>query len=462
VRVRLIELGLSPAALFKTLAGRPGSVFMDSALVDRYRLGRWSFIAYDPLFLLSSRNDSAAFRIGKRLRWEDDNPFNTLRRTLSLFHVDTDPSWIPFKGGLIGYFGYELGRHVEKVPRTTTDDLQIPDMLIGFYDTVIAYDHIMEQWFVCHTDFKLRRPAMADRFQELKLLVKTAKQKMEEERGVSAGRLESNFTRDGYLRAVEKARQYIIAGDIYQVNLSQRFCATVTKGSPWDLYRRLRSYNAAPFAAFINAGSFHILSSSPERFLKVTGDRVETRPIKGTRPRGATPREDALFRAQLLASEKDHAELAMIVDLERNDLGRVCRYGTVRVSRHAQCESYARVHHLVSTVEGELNSECDVTDLLLSTFPGGSITGAPKIRAMEIIDEIEPNMRYVYCGAIGYIGFDGEVDLNIAIRTMIMNGNKVYFGAGGGVVYDSAPEMEYDETWDKAHAMIEALGAETG
>jgi len=185
---------------------------------------------------------------------------------------------------------------------------------------------------------------------------------------------------------------------------------------------------------------------------------VETRPIKGTRPRGATPREDAWFKAQLLASEKDRAELNMIVDLERNDLGRVCRYGKVSVTRHARCESYARVHHLVSTVEGVIREDCDVADLLVATFPGGSITGAPKIRSMEIIDELEPTVRNVYTGSIGYIGFDGDLDLNIAIRTMIMKGNQVYFGAGGGIVYDSDPGMEYDETFDKARALIEALG----
>ncbi|MFO8058726.1 MAG: aminodeoxychorismate synthase component I [bacterium] len=459
IRVRLLEIDLPPEYLFAPFADRQGSMFLDSSLVDRYGLGRWSFIVYDPLFTLSSRDKVTAFRIGSRLKWEHASPFDVLKRNLALFSVRSEPSWIPFRGGVAGYFAYEGGRQIEKLPATVTDDLDLPETYLGFYDTVLAYDHIMEQWFICYVDFGLKRPTLEQRMKEVREAVRSVMEGPSEAGSIRSGELRSNFTRDGYLDSVRKAKDYILAGDIYQVNLSQRFHAPVMEGTAWDLYWRLRQKNSAPFAAFIQAGDFQIMSSSPERFLRVKGQGVETRPIKGTRPRGTNPRDDAWYRAQLLSSEKDRAELNMIVDLERNDLGRVCEYGTVRVTRHAQCESYSRVHHLVSTVEGELREQTDVTELLKATFPGGSITGAPKIRAMQIIDELETKTRSVYTGSIGYIGFDGDLDLNIAIRTMIKRQGEVYFGAGGGIVYDSDPESEYDETYDKAHALIEAMGS---
>lgn len=459
IRVRLLDIDIPPHYMFAPFAKRPASMFLDSALVDRYSLGRWSFIMYDPLFMFSSRDKTTAFRIGSRTRWEHGNPLNILKKNLALFSVRCEPSWIPFRGGVAGFFSYELLRQIEKLPAGVTEDVNIPETYLGFYDTVLAYDHIMEQWFICYADFGLKRPSLDQRIREVKDAVRQVMDDPPEPGEVSCGEIESNFSREEYFERVKKARDYIIAGDIYQVNLSQRFQAPVYQGSGWDIYWRLREKNSAPFAAFIQGGDFQVLSSSPERFLRVKGQGVETRPIKGTRPRGSTARDDAWYRAQLVSSEKDRAELNMIVDLERNDLGKVCQYGSVEVTRHAQCESYARVHHLVSTVEGELRDNSDVTDLLRAAFPGGSITGAPKIRSMEIIDELETRTRSVYTGSIGYIGFDGDLDLNIAIRTMLMQGNQVYFNAGGGIVYDSDPETEYDETYDKAYALIEALGS---
>jgi para-aminobenzoate synthetase component 1 len=266
----------------------------------------------------------------------------------------------------------------------------------------------------------------------------------------------SNFTRRGYLEAVRRVKEYILAGDIYQANLSQRFQAPLRE-HPWMLYRRLRRLNAAPFSAYFNLVQAQVCSSSPERFLRGDGVRVETRPIKGTRPRSPDPGEDRRLAEELAASPKDRAELSMIVDLERNDLGRVCSYGSVRVEEHAVIEHYATVHHLVSTVTGELHEGKDVVDLLRASFPGGSITGAPKIRAMEIIDELEPHARSVYTGSIGYLGYDGGFDLNVAIRTVIVKGNTAYFQVGGGIVADSVPEDEYQETLDKGKAIFQAL-----
>lgn len=268
--------------------------------------------------------------------------------------------------------------------------------------------------------------------------------------------LAGGFTHQEYVAAVEKARQYIIAGDIFEVNLSQRFEAELST-TPYELYRRLRQVNPAPFACYLGFDEVSVVSASPERFLRVHGDWVETRPIKGTRPRGKTPEEDEALANELVSSVKDRAENIMIVDLERNDLGRVCRFGTIKVTELAILEVFPTVFHLTSTVEGNFREGKNCIDLLKATFPGGSITGAPKVRAMEIIDELEPTRRSVYTGNIGYLSFNGDLDLNIAIRTFLVKGSKAYFQVGGAVVYDSDPEAEYQETLDKARALINAL-----
>ena len=267
---------------------------------------------------------------------------------------------------------------------------------------------------------------------------------------------ECGFTPQQYKDSVRKVKEYILSGDIYQANLSQRFSAQLVE-SAWSLYRRLRVLNAAPFSAYLNFGGFAVASSSPERYIEVDGNMVETRPIKGTSRRYDDHELDERSKSELLASRKDHAELSMIVDLERNDLGRVCEYGSIQVTEHAVLESYATVHHLVSTIVGRLHQDRDVIDLVRATFPGGSITGAPKIRSMEIIDELEPTARSVYTGAIVYLGIDWHSDLNIAIRTLIIKGARVYFQVGGGIVADSEPEAEFQETLDKGRAMFAAI-----
>jgi para-aminobenzoate synthetase component 1 len=269
--------------------------------------------------------------------------------------------------------------------------------------------------------------------------------------------LRSNFTRDEYLQAVENAIEYIANGDIFQVNLSQRFSVDLAV-DPYELYLRLRSISPAPFACYLNFGEVTVASASPERFLHLDGNTVETRPMKGTRPRGQSPAEDDVLGVELLKSEKDRAENIMIVDLERNDLGKVCEYGSVQVSDLCKLEKYATVFQLTSSVTGKLREDKDRIDLLKAAFPGGSITGAPKVRAMEIIDELEPTRRGIYTGSVGYLGFDGCMDLNIVIRTFVIKGGKVYFQVGGGIVSDSDPEAEYQETLDKARALMAALG----
>jgi para-aminobenzoate synthetase component 1 len=278
------------------------------------------------------------------------------------------------------------------------------------------------------------------------------------ERGIdfSFPALRSNFTHEEYVRAVERARRYIIDGDIFQVNLSQRFEMPLETPAPL-LYRRLRALNPAPFAAYLDHPGMQVVSASPERYIRVADGRAEIRPIKGTRPRGSTPEEDRRLRRELENSPKDHAENTMIVDLVRNDLGRVCRYGTVRVLEHAVLETFPSVFHLTSTVAGELRPGLDAVDAIRASFPDGSITGAPKIRAMEIIEELEPVRRGVYTGALGYFSFTGPVDLNVTIRTITVRDGRAYFSVGGGIVYDSDPEMEYQETLHKGRALARAL-----
>jgi para-aminobenzoate synthetase component 1 len=392
-----------------------------------------------------------------------DDPFEVLRELLKTYSVTSGP--LPFVGGAVGYFSYDLCHFIEQLPVTARDDLQLPECYFAFYDALLAVDHQEGKTYILSTGFPRREPGSQrreaeERLKEIELRLLTPPPAGELEPATpevsSELSLSSNFDRSSYLRAVEIARKYIAAGDIFQVNLSQRF-ETALPFSPYELYRRLRRINPAPFAAYLNLDGVSVVSASPERFLRLQGDRVETRPIKGTRPRGRTAAEDTALAEELRHSIKDKAEHVMIVDLERNDLGRVCRFGTVRVRELMTLETYATVFHLTSTVEGRLRPDKDRIDLIKACFPGGSITGAPKVRSMEIIDELEPTRRSLYTGALGYLSFDGGLDLNIVIRTIIVKEGRAYFQVGGGIVYDSDPEAEYQETLDKAEALFRAL-----
>jgi len=453
-RVERLRHRLDPGEAFEAFCHLPYCFFLDSGLPDE-RLGRFSFLGAEPLVVLSAK--------GRELRWwengiercEEGNPFEALRSLLARCHVQQGEWPVPFVGGLVGTLGYDLCHFVERLPRTTVDDIGLPDLHVGLYPSVAAYDHRTGDWVaaslvgdegIARIDALLASAVPDTRFADLP---------------ASTTPIHANFTRDRYLAAVRRAKGYIASGDIFQVNLSQRFHTTITV-PPAEVYRRLRAANPAPFAAYLALDGHDgaVLSSSPERFLKVANRRVETRPIKGTRPRGDTPEQDRRLAAQLLSSAKDSAELTMIVDLERNDLGRVCDYGSVVVTEHKALEAYASVFHLVSTVEGHLHHSRDLVDLLKATFPGGSITGAPKVRSMEIIDELEPTQRSVYTGSIGYIGLDGAMDLNIVIRTILVHGNRAFFQIGGGIVADSDPAAEYQETLDKGARLFRALGHE--
>lgn len=457
-----VQTPLSASQVFGMFRGRPFPFFLDSGM-DSGKLGRYSFMGSDPFLVLRSWGEEISLVRDGREESRRGNPLDVAGELLAVYTLDWCPNDIPFVGGAVGYFSYDLCHFIERLPTTAADDLNLPECYLAFYDTVIAFDHLGGRAYLISTGFpeldeRKRKRRAEEKLKELrgKMLNKPAITR--ELSSLSTGDivLKSNFSRDEYLKAVEIAREYICAGDIFQVNLSQRFEADLNI-APYELYQRLRKINPAPFASYLEFDGVSIVGASPERFLRVQGDWVETRPIKGTRPRGKSVAEDSALAQELLSSVKDRAENVMIVDLERNDLGRVCRYGTVQVTELAILETYPTVFHLTSTVKGRLREDKSRIDLLKATFPGGSITGAPKVRAMEIIDELEPTRRSVYTGSIGYLSFNGEMDLNIVIRTFLVKGGRAYFQVGGGIVYDSEPEAEYAETLDKAKALVQAL-----
>jgi para-aminobenzoate synthetase component 1 len=463
------EIFMAPDAAwcFEAFAPRPFSFFLDSGM-DPQKLGRYSFIGSDPFLVMKSKGDEVTLIRNGAEEKRKGNPFDILGDLLQTYAVDGSRSPVPFTGGAVGYLSYDLCHFIEKLPQNAVDDLNLPDLYLGFYDAIVVFDHQENKTYIVSTGFpekdeeKRRRRAGA-RIEELRNMVMLAPPPLIDKETVAAitKKLKANFSHAGYLEAVAKAREYICAGDIFQVNLSQRLEVDINI-EPYELYKRLRKINPAPFANYFNFNEVSIVGASPERFLKLQGNWVETRPIKGTKPRGKTPKQDKALALSLVKSTKDRAENIMIVDLERNDIGRVCRYGTVKVKELAILETYPTVFHLTSTVVGQLREGKNAIDLLKATFPGGSITGAPKVRAMEIIDELEPTCRSVYTGSLGYLSFSGDMDLNIVIRTFIVKDNRVYFQVGGAIVYDSEPESEYIETIDKGRALIRALGLSDG
>jgi len=451
-----LEPAPDPAHAFERLLEQEHPFLLDGGC-DFEGQGRYSFLGCNPFLTLRSKNGLVHVRAPDGTdQTTAGNPFTSLQPLLAEHSLPRVAGPVPFCGGAVGYFSYDLCHHVERLPRTVVDDLGFPDLALGFYDAVAAWDHRTGRAYVCAPPLAGRGPAES-RAEALAELLSAPYTPLPEPTGPCGANLVGNFERERYIEAVARAIEYIYAGDIFQVNLSQRFSADLLV-HPWQLYRRCRASNPAPFAAYLGFPDGIVASHSPERFLRVEDRKVTTRPIKGTRPRGSTPEEDARLAEELLASEKDRAELVMIVDLERNDLGRVCSYGSVRVPELLRLESYATVHHLVSTVVGRLHDNRSVTDLLRATFPGGSITGAPKVRAMEIIDELEPTQRAVYTGSIGWIGFDGDMDLNIVIRTFLMKDGRVDWQVGGGIVADSDPVAEHEETLAKGFALKRALG----
>ncbi len=470
----------NPTEVCSRFLDLPYVLFLDSAATQHPDV-QYSFLAADPVLIVRSKGATTEVRRREDATWSrvSGDALSTARSYLPGAAVEPVSGLPPFQGGLAGYIGYDWGAMLERLPVPRYDDLAIPDLVLGLYDWVIAWDHRIGTAWLISTGLPDTEPARERRARERMDLVRerlggrrrggadalwagfsaAAAPSYPVEGIDGAGKigLRSTFTHRGYLDAVARVREYIIAGDIFQANLSQRFQSALTE-APFALYRRLRERNPAPFAAYLAFDDLAVLSASPERFLRLDERRqVETRPIKGTRPRGLGPMHDAALGRALAESAKDRAENVMIVDLLRNDLSRVCHPGTVRVPELFALEHHPTVHHLVSTVLGELAPGADAVDLIRAAFPGGSITGAPKVRAMEIIAELEPTQRGVYCGSIGYISATGAMDTSIVIRTYLALGGQVYFQAGGGIVADSDVELEYRETLDKVRALIETL-----
>ena len=445
------------AVLFERIKDERWAMLLDSGqLINAAtgnagsKYGRYDILVSAPFItVVTTGKTTIICQQGEETATEED-PFYLVNKLLQQYPAAKSPH--PFAGGALGYFAYDLGRRIEKLPNIAAAAAEIPEMMLGFYDWAVVVDHREKRsMLVSHgltADVRDNWPALCAIFSNpVAAISNSAPFKV-----LSA--IESNFSESQYYQAFNQVKNYISAGDCYQVNLAQRFVAKV-QGDSWQAYQKLREISPAPFMAYMNlpindSQTIQILSNSPERFLQTDGQHVETRPIKGTRPRSADPVQDLAYSNELLTSLKDRAENVMIVDLLRNDIGKNCVVGSVKADQLFQLQSFANVHHLVSIVTGKLNKTASAIDLLKGCFPGGSITGAPKLRAMQIIEELEPHKRGLYCGAIGYIGFDGKMDTNIAIRTAVVCENELSFYAGGGIVADSVGDKEYKETLDKA------------
>ena len=435
--------------LFSLVAKEPWSIFLDSGFPN-INTGRYDIITARPSITLETYGKKTHIKsLGREITSVDD-PFDIVRQNLG--NKEDNLSGLPFCGGAIGYFSYDLCRRLEKLSNKTVQKIDMPDMAIGIYDWSIIIDHHLKRtWLVSYNRFDSTKLI----WQELYELFTS--EPLEEDRSfIVNSNLESNLSKKDYEKAFDCIKKYIRDGDCYQVNFAQHFSAEF-QGDTWAAYRKLRKSNPAPFSAYINLPEGAVLSSSPERFLSLINDQVETKPIKGTKHRSVFAYEDKELASLLLKSEKDRAENLMIVDLLRNDISKSCKLGSVNVPKLFALETFSSVHHLVSTICGSLANNKDAIDLIRGCFPGGSITGAPKLRSMEIIEELEPDKRSIYCGSIAYIGFDGNMDSNICIRTLIYCKNKIHLFVGGGIVWDSTVDAEYKECFDKASAMLKVF-----
>jgi para-aminobenzoate synthetase component I len=469
---------LTPELLCEQIGEGGGLVLLRTALFDDPQ-ARYSFVAADPFLTFRSSGSRCEVDSQSERQVQFGNPWHLLDVLMARYEV-LDEVDLPFPlGGCFGFWGYDLKNFVEpRLTRLAVNDLELPDCAVGFYDSLAVFDHRLGKTWIVSTglssDGSRSRVRARERVQWWREQLAQATNKEgrletllpltpapsplrgEGERSPAANAISSNLRREQFISLVQRAQEYIRAGDIYQVNLAQRF-RSASPLHPWSCFRRLTNFSPAPFAAFLDCGEFQIISSSPELFLRLSGSHIQTRPIKGTRPRSSDPTRDAQLTYELQTSAKEMSELVMITDLLRNDLGKICDYGSVQVPELVRLERYPQVQHLVSTVEGHLRRDVTHFAAFASCFPGGSVTGAPKIRAMEIIDELEPVTRGPYTGSIGYLGFNRESRLSIAIRTALSHRGEYYFHAGAGIVADSAPEAEYEETLAKAGGFFAAV-----
>ena len=439
-----------PLAIYKKFRGENSFILL-SSLFDG-KLGKYSYIGFEPFLVFKSKGSKITIN-GKV---QEGNPFKILRQLIQKYKLNSPRGNLPlFYGGAVGYFAYDAVHFLEKIPNAKTDDINAPDIYFVFVNKSIIYDHEKNELtlVVLGNDYEKSTA-------ELKAIAQRLSNKISDEKPsnkeIQCKNLRFNFTKEQYINAIKKILHYISIGDTYQVNLSQRLEAEIS-GDALAIFENLIKINPSPFSAFLDFEDVKIISSSPERLIRLENGIASTRPIAGTRKRGKTPEEDKLLEEELRQNSKENAEHTMLVDLERNDLGKVCDYGTVKVDEIFTVEKYSHVMHLVSNVSGKLHPTKDAFDLFRAMFPGGTITGCPKIRTMEIISEMEPTARGPYTGSLGYFNFSGDMDFNIIIRSIVMKGNKIYAQTGGGIVADSNPEEEYKETLYKLQAMVDAV-----
>ncbi len=460
----------SPSSCFKKIFCSPPGFLLESARENRVT-GRYSFLGTDPyLTFKAEKNTVIIQKKGCPAKTLKGNPFLVLKALIDRFNFSRPPDLPPFFGGAVGFFGYEMVRYFERLPFQFREEIDFPDCFLLFVDTVIVFDHLERTGKIIYC------PSPEDLLEkEWESLEKTGQEKVflyserlktppEYSRVLrSAFRtpaISPSISKEAFQENVLKCKEYIRNGEIYQANLSQRFTVSEVNASPLSLYEVLKTINPAPFSSFLDAGEFQVVSSSPERLVNLFQGRLNTRPIAGTRPRGRNSLEDTRLASELIANEKERAEHLMLVDLERNDLGRVCEFGSVQVDELMSLESYSHVIHIVSNITGQIKKGKGWYDILKAVFPGGTITGVPKIRAMEIIEELENVTRGPYTGSLGYISFSGDLDLNILIRTIFLTDGRGYIQTGAGIVADSDPEKEYEETIQKAHALFNAMELE--
>lgn len=444
IHLKEIKLHLNPCEVYEAFRYEKDTIILDSSKEDE-KLSKYSFIGLNPYMTFCSlQNDG--YIDGVKV---EGNPFKVLEELLTRDQV-VEKSNLPLIGGCMGYISYDTGRIIEKLPDISEEDFKIPDMKFVFYKNIIIFDLLEDKQYISY--FANEEKSVQD------IIEKIAQIEINDEEFSynNEEKFISNFTKEEYKKSITRLKEYIRSGDVYIANMTQRFYCHNEEDS-FTIYKKLRKINQAPFSAYLNFDDFQIISSSPERFIQIKDRIAHTRPIKGTRPRGTSREEDERNKLELINSEKDKSELLMIVDLERNDFSKVCKAGTVKVKELFALEEYATVFHLVATIEGELAESVSAVKVMEECFPGGSITGAPKIRAMEIIEELEALKRNVYTGAIGYFDVRGNSDFNIAIRTILKKDNKAYFGVGGGITYESIEEEEYVETLDKARALMKVL-----
>jgi anthranilate/para-aminobenzoate synthase component I len=455
----------TPAAAYERIATGPYSFLLESVKGSK-ATARYSFVGTEPFLVLKTKGRRAEIHRQGPPQVIQESPITILKHLLDEFLIPKTEGLPAFAGGAVGFFSYDIVRFFEKLPRFALDDLGCPDLLFMFTDTVIAFDHEQRTIQIIYTPPKSHILNMDRKtlFEKGLLNIVRIEEKLTGSFQMRLPKYDlsqtvhpaSNFTKDQYIKMVLRCKEYISAGDIYQANLSQRFSVPFDQ-DPWLLYKVLRKINPSPFAGFLRMDDLYLVSASPERLIRLHGGLLETRPIAGTRPRGNTRPEDREMQMELLSNEKERAEHLMLVDLERNDLGKVCRYGSVRVDEFMVTERYSHVMHMVSNIRGKLSPGNRSLDVIRAVFPSGTITGVPKVRCMEIIEELEPVVRGPYAGSFGYISFADELDLNLIIRTFVIKNGRAYIQVGGGIVADSEPDREYQETLYKAEALLRAL-----